>query len=289
MYTHKNLVWIKNVKRREGKEWAYMEYDTGDTFLLNWSSKAKWGKTNAQEPKPNQLILLFQKIDRPEVQKEIYLTHIVTPLDNVLMVDSNSPTHEYARLVGVVAKPENLVPKPNTFDFYKPNRGACCSIDLIESNQSRTYTLSDKQRIIWKLFNLPANLDNEFEGVLPVLESPDEELSAIEGEERYRLALHKSYERNQKIIRQAKQKAREESRFYCEVCTFNFADQYPGLGDDFIECHHKDPIASNGIRKTTVKDLALVCANCHRMLHRKYQGEYLTIEELRRKYFKLFK
>lgn len=56
---------------------------------------------------------------------------------------------------------------------------------------------------------------------------------------------------------------------------------YGGLGQGYIECHHKTPISqmSPG-QKTKLSDLALVCANCHRMLHR--GGERMTVEELRR-------
>ena len=41
------------------------------------------------------------------------------------------------------------------------------------------------------------------------------------------------------------------------------------LGKGYIEAHHTRPVAKlvTGER-TKVSDLALVCANCHRMLHR---------------------
>jgi hypothetical protein len=49
----------------------------------------------------------------------------------------------------------------------------------------------------------------------------------------------------------------------------------------FIECHHLVPLHElRGLRKTRLEDLALVCSNCHRMLHR--QRPCLTVNELRR-------
>lgn len=40
------------------------------------------------------------------------------------------------------------------------------------------------------------------------------------------------------------------------------------LGDIF-ECHHRVPLATViGARKTKPEDLAVVCPNCHRALHR---------------------
>lgn len=45
---------------------------------------------------------------------------------------------------------------------------------------------------------------------------------------------------------------------------------YGEVGKDFIECHHTVPVSelTEGM-KTKLSDMALVCSNCHRMLHRK--------------------
>jgi 5-methylcytosine-specific restriction protein A len=41
------------------------------------------------------------------------------------------------------------------------------------------------------------------------------------------------------------------------------------LGRGFAECHHLVPLAEVAFhRNTRLTDLAIVCANCHRMLHR---------------------
>jgi predicted HNH restriction endonuclease len=65
----------------------------------------------------------------------------------------------------------------------------------------------------------------------------------------------------------------------CEVsgCGFDFFRTYGELGREFAECHHRVPLSLlAGVRETRLEDLAIVCANCHRMLHR---GK-LTIAEL---------
>jgi 5-methylcytosine-specific restriction protein A len=44
---------------------------------------------------------------------------------------------------------------------------------------------------------------------------------------------------------------------------------YGELGVGFAECHHRQPLASlPKPRKTTMSDLAILSANCHRMIHR---------------------
>jgi len=71
--------------------------------------------------------------------------------------------------------------------------------------------------------------------------------------------------------------ARQQNRLFCEVCHFSFIESY---SQDYIECHHIVPI-SKGERISKLEDLILVCSNCHRMLHRKIDGQYLSIVELK--------
>lgn len=59
----------------------------------------------------------------------------------------------------------------------------------------------------------------------------------------------------------------------CEVCTFDFQRFYGELGDGYIEVHHTLPLHVSGPRETQLKDLSLVCSNCHRMCHRGHLGK----------------
>ncbi|HCY81662.1 MAG TPA: hypothetical protein DHV22_08690 [Xanthomarina gelatinilytica] len=48
-----------------------------------------------------------------------------------------------------------------------------------------------------------------------------------------------------------------------------FHKTYGDLGKGYIECHHITPLSQIlGESITTLHDLALVCSNCHRMIHR---------------------
>jgi predicted HNH restriction endonuclease len=58
----------------------------------------------------------------------------------------------------------------------------------------------------------------------------------------------------------------------CKICGFNFADFYgTDKGKDYIEVHHIVPIADVPESRDTDpgRDMTVVCANCHRMIHRK--------------------
>ena len=93
--------------------------------------------------------------------------------------------------------------------------------------------------------------------------------------------LHRRRERNPHATRKKKQRVLTETgALKCEVCGFDFRETYGDLGDGFAECHHRRPLAEVTKEKAVkLKDLAIVCANCHRMLHR--TRPLLKVEELR--------
>ncbi|MFF4400198.1 HNH endonuclease [Streptomyces sp. NPDC001480] len=96
--------------------------------------------------------------------------------------------------------------------------------------------------------------------------------SAREGQLLRRWALYR--ERNKPLRDRKIQAALEEgARLRCEVCSFDFAAAYGDLGDGYIEVHHRLPLHISGVTETQIADLALLCANCHRMCHKSYRGE----------------
>jgi 5-methylcytosine-specific restriction protein A len=67
----------------------------------------------------------------------------------------------------------------------------------------------------------------------------------------------------------------------CMACGFDFAKTYGSFGAGFAEVHHMIPLADAGSRKTDpTTDLKILCANCHRMVHRK-RGVCLSLAELK--------
>jgi 5-methylcytosine-specific restriction protein A len=65
----------------------------------------------------------------------------------------------------------------------------------------------------------------------------------------------------------------------CEVCGFDFEVMYGTRGSGYVECHHVVPLHVTGRRKVRLDDLVLICANCHRMIHR--GAPWLRPEQLR--------
>lgn len=81
-------------------------------------------------------------------------------------------------------------------------------------------------------------------------------------------AFHRKVERNRTAAKQAK-------KFHghrCQACDLDFEERYGAIGKGFIEAHHLKPIASleEGVAVSydLAADFAVLCANCHRMIHR---------------------
>ncbi len=112
-------------------------------------------------------------------------------------------------------------------------------------------------------------------------EIDDDNFTVKEGKVIYK--LHKHIERNPKINKKKKGKYLEKyGKLDCEVCGFDFYEIYGELGKGFMECHHRKPLHEiQEETMTSLNDLALVCSNCHRMLHRDI--DELTIDELKKK------
>lgn len=76
--------------------------------------------------------------------------------------------------------------------------------------------------------------------------------------------------------------------YRCQVCGFSFEETYGPWGKGFAIVHHLRMLADGGgeKRETDPKtDLAVLCANCHCMVHRR-RNVVLTLAELRDKLVK---
>jgi HNH endonuclease len=87
--------------------------------------------------------------------------------------------------------------------------------------------------------------------------------TATEGNRR--LVLHLQRERNPAIVRKKKNQA---PSLDCEVCGFSFGQAYGNLAKLYCEVHHLVPLSEiEHVTQTRLEDLAILCANCHRVAH----------------------
>lgn len=105
------------------------------------------------------------------------------------------------------------------------------------------------------------------------LPNDDQDASAAEG--KALLVRHLRRERNAAL---REKKIRRAKKLDCEVCGINFGRVYGDRGTGYIEVHHTLPLHVSGATETKLNDLALLCSNCHRMIHR---SPWTTPDDLR--------
>jgi 5-methylcytosine-specific restriction protein A len=99
----------------------------------------------------------------------------------------------------------------------------------------------------------------------------------VASEGHQRLVLHLQRERNQTIVRNKKKRA---ASLDCEACGFSFDRAYGSAAGDYCEVHHLLLLSEvEDTTRTRVEDLAILCANCHRVVH--LRNPPYTLNEVR--------
>ncbi|MHA7101704.1 MrcB family domain-containing protein [Roseivirga pacifica] len=96
--------------------------------------------------------------------------------------------------------------------------------------------------------------------------SSTDNLSHI-GFERKKVRQHLRIERNSSLSK----KVKRLKGYQCEACDLNFTQKYGFLGNEFIEAHHLTPISEikeGDLSLDLIEDFAVLCSNCHSMIHR---------------------
>ena len=138
---------------------------------------------------------------------------------------------------------------------------------------------------IWEIINKYSDLKVKeykqvFDDLIGIQESESEyKTGKTEGGKK--VVTSSKYERKPSV----RKDAIEIHGLECVACGFNFEGFYGDWGKGFIEVHHIQPLSENKgeeIETNPEKDLAVLCANCHRMIHRK-KDITLSIQELKEK------
>lgn len=200
----------------------------------------------------------------------------VVDLSNVLR---ETPLHRAAERRSNFRSPASVVMKLMNFRSIDPGYGG------------KGLTAGGRlDREIWNEFaGDRARLSNVATAIRDVLRAKSDEAAdgaldeafGVEAEEGAVLTrLHRTRERNPRLVRAKKQSELERAgRLSCEACGFCFAAVYGEIGAGFIECHHRQPLSELRQRqRTTLDELALLCANCHRMIHGR--RPWITVEDL---------
>jgi 5-methylcytosine-specific restriction protein A len=95
--------------------------------------------------------------------------------------------------------------------------------------------------------------------------------------------VHRRIERNRKLRTKLIRERRKVNLLRCDACLATNPTADSRLDDAIFDAHHLAPLSSQGSTKTKLSDVALLCANCHRLIHRLIanSGRWPTVEDVR--------
>ena len=267
-----------------------------DTLSADETRVKAWAFSLNQSSSELQLEeLLFSRRNPPWSRDELilaldlYLRHRVSPLrkDDREVTELSeflgkmghvfglAEAETYRNANGVYMKMMNF----RRFDTEHTNNG---KVGLTRGNKD--------EEVVWREFSIdPVRLAAVTAAIRSTIEKHSggyefrgtDEPDIQEAEEgRVLTRLHRMRERSRKLI-EAKKKAvlKQRGRLSCEACGFDFSQKYGPAGDGLIDVHHITPVhtLSQG-DITRLEDLALLCANCHRVVHS--SRRWLTVKQV---------
>lgn len=95
-------------------------------------------------------------------------------------------------------------------------------------------------------------------------------------------ARHLHRERSPQLRHQLLELRKQVASLRCELCECSAHPNFSEFSDAMFEAHHQMPLEL-GMRKTRVADLALLCANCHRIVHRvmRTYRKWLSVDDVK--------
>lgn len=189
------------------------------------------------------------------IPKGILSKHIVAAIRNV--IKNGIPKQRNSKRYFLKYSGKNYPPKYilSIANIYA-NNSECLPSDF-NAIQAKDFLI----RLGFEIRDLGNELKSNY------IESEIIESNNPEGRKLYR--FHRKLERDSKIGKTLKKKVIQETgELRCMVCDFSFLEFYGEIGKGYIEAHHLIPVSQlDGKTKTNINDIALVCSNCHRMLH----------------------
>tara|TARA_A100001015_G_scaffold286546_1_gene355381 strand:+ start:546 stop:1820 length:1275 start_codon:yes stop_codon:yes gene_type:complete len=167
--------------------------------------------------------------------------------------------------------------------------------------KSTFYSVKGIGKGVWGLTGSYIGVSKHNETAIEMIKELNDQDDISTGYEK-KVTIHKTGElqiirTNPRLINLIK----KDKDYTCEACGFNYEKIYGDYSDqkNFIEAHHIEPKsvvkqkAETGKKlKRSAKDFAILCANCHRMIHRmmsKDKGRIITLKELKRRISEAYK
>ncbi|MYV53074.1 HNH endonuclease [Streptomyces sp. SID3212] len=253
----------------QGRALAPHEFSGGKDHAVAWLKRAGFQVKAINNPDwaRDEIILACQLVmanDWKGLDAQDSRVAELSDLLQLLPIHAEAERNEkFRNLNGVARKTFDIATRHPEYQG-KPTNGSALDVAVLEQFLARPDEMTEVARLIrggieaGDLRSLAPTEEEEF----------DDDHSAPEG--RLLMRRHRARERN-KGLRKKKIASvlQRGGRLACEACGFDFERVYGERGEGYIECHHVLPLHVAGEGRTKLSDLALICANCHRMIHRR--------------------
>lgn len=264
---------------------AYTEFNGGEATVAPLLRKLGFEVVSLTKRNPNwtrdELILAL----------DYYLDHPAASHDDELpsVIKLSQDINAIGRLLGHIASdtfrnPNGVSMKLLNFRAHDPAYTQSGRVGLSRGNKLEKILWdefsNDRERLKSVASNIRGWLAEPDLVIEDAVRAPDEPEVSEAPEGRILTRLHRYRERDKTIVKRKKASFQKiNGRLFCEACGFDFSKTYGERGEGFIECHHTRPVSEMGPNsKTSLADLMLLCANCHRMVH--VRTPWLSVPEL---------
>lgn len=265
-------------KHRHGRALAPSEFSGGLGHAVDWLKREgfKVGVSRSPRWTRDELILACDVVARNGWQGLSAADPRVKELSDLLQILGAYPPEqratEYRNCNGVAYKTLNIASFHPDYQG-RPTNGGQLDREVLHDFLNQPSEMAQAARLLREGLR-----SGTLQPALPEDEELDDDIGAPEGRVLYR--RHRTRERNKGLrSRKIASVLKKGGTLSCEACGFDFGKVYGARGEGYIECHHVVPLHEAGEGTTKLADLALICSNCHRMIHR--SAPWPTPAELR--------
>lgn len=260
---------------------SLIEYINKQSSIKKTSNR-KW-EQYAIDTLPYLIDCIFQK--RTISYSELGTLLFKNGITQCLYANSSAATH-IGKIIGIIGEYciKSKCPPINTLVTHKSNNQCGHGVDSFIRTFYKEKTITPqfiKEKIYPEIFSFNWNSFCEINDINP--KQPFAKIALLpseaEDQEFEEQRLLRQHLKNESIgrlqtndIKKIKTiKAQQIGKYKCEVCGFDFSEHYKNIGQNFIELHHLamyKNMKNNSSRKLNAHDFALLCSNCHRMIHK---------------------
>ena len=167
---------------------------------------------------------------------------------------------------------------PNSLTSFYEAGNICAKFYDADSIPVKEELISDFNEML----HLYAVLSYNRTVIVGINEREEDEASLVSVEDLRNFRQHKRIERNVNLV----QAAKKLQGYTCKLCGFKYEKIFGAIGHQYIEVHHLTPISELNGEKLPLdpqKDFAVLCSNCHRMIHRDKHSH--DVAAFKKKYF----